>query len=357
MQEFLANGNKIIQQKINDATAQGVNNVVITGNYEISDTIYIPSNITLVLEDCHLRMAKDTFCNMFRNEDLKNQTRDFLSPDTNIRIIGIGRAILDGGEYNGLNERNSLKDGMPYIGNNWLVFFCNVENFEINNIEVRNQRHWAMTFYSSSYGKICNIHVVSDYSRIDEHGNIVYGLRRDLYPQTRIKNSDGIDIRLGCHDILIENITGFSEDDSVAVTALFSQYQKEMNWYDSDSIYNIVIKNIRTAAFCSNVRLLNQGGTKLYNILIDGVMAQENSKYMDGQYEPVVRIGDIRLYGDRHSTKEETYNISVNNIFSGKTSALRLAGEITNCKISNIFGINNSTLIENHAKIYNDEAK
>ena len=48
--------------------------------------------------------------------DLKNDNRDFAKPDTNIRILGLGRAILDGGNYNGLSERNSLKDGMPYIG-------------------------------------------------------------------------------------------------------------------------------------------------------------------------------------------------------------------------------------------------
>lgn len=354
MREFIQNGSEIIQAKIDEISKQGLNKVVITGNYEVKDTIYLPSNITLVLDDCHLRMADNTFCNMFRNVGLLDKNRDLEKPDTNIRILGIGRAILDGGNYNGLSEQNSLKDGMPHIGNNWLVLFCNVENFEINNIEVRNQRHWALTFYSCRYGKIRNIDVRADHTRIDENGNVVEGLKWGLYAQTRIKNADGIDIRVGCHDILIENITGFSEDDSVAITALHDKYAHEMGWWENDSIYNIIIRNIRTVTFCTNVRLLNQGGTKLYNILVDGVVAQKNQKYVDNQGEAAVRVGDVGLYGSRHSTKEETYNISINNVFGGGRSAVRLAGEITNCKITNVFGDKDLLLIENDAQIYNE---
>lgn len=347
--QLVKNGNVIIQKKIDETVKQGLNRVVINGNYEISDTIYLPSNITLVLEDCHLIMADGTFCNMFKNVDLTNDNRDFESPDTNIRIIGSGRAILDGGNYNGLCEGNSRKDGMPHISNNWLIFFCNVENFEIDNIEVRNQRHWAMTFYSCRYGKISNVNVLADYSRIDENGNVIKGLKKEFYAQTRAKNADGIDIRIGCHDILIENITGFTEDDTVAVTSLFSEYSKKMKWFVGDGIYNVIIKNIRSATFCSNVRLLNQGGAKLYNVLIDGVMAQRGEKYMENQCGSSVKIGDTRLYGSRHSTKDETYNICVNNVFGFAKSLLYLAGEMADCTFTNIFGAEGCTLVENYA--------
>ena len=353
MQKFISNGDVIIQEKISQASRQGIQKVVVTGNYEIMDTIYLPSNMTLVLEDCHLKMADGTFCNMFRNEALRNADFDLEKSDKNIRIIGLGRAILDGGTYNGLSEKNSLKEGMPHVLNNSLLLFCNVENFEIDNIETRNQRYWAQTFYSCRYGKIRNIHVLSDYMRIDENGQVMSGLKRDLYQQTRVKNSDGIDIRVGCHDILIENITGFSEDDTVAVTALSDTYARNMKWTDGNSIYNIMIKNIQSTDFCSNVRLLNQGGIKLYNVAIDGVMAQLNKEYTDYQCGAAVKIGDKRLYGSRHSTQEETYNISVNNVF-GVATSVYLAGEMRNCTLTNIFVGENGKMIENHATIYND---
>lgn len=353
MQQFIKNGNAVIQSKIDETLTQGLGEVVITGNYEICDTVYLPSNVTLILRDCHLRMADNTFCNMFRNADMKNDNRDFAKPDNNIRILGVGRAILDGGEYNGLCEGNSLKDGMPHISNNWLILFSNVENFEIDGIEVTNQRHWAITLYACRYGQIRNIKVLADYCRIDENGNMLKGLRRDLYEQTRVKNADGIDIRVGCHDILIENVTGFSEDDTIAITSLIDNFAREMRWTEGDSIYNVSVKNIRSSAFCSNVRLLNQGGTKLYNILIDGVFAQRNELYMDFQCGSAVKIGDERLYGSRHSIKDETFNISVNNVYGGGTSSLYLAGEITNINFANIFGNEECVVIENHAQIYN----
>ena len=72
------------------------------------------------------------------------------------------------------------------------------------------------------------------------------------------------------------------------------------------------IRNIRTAAFCTNVRLLNQGDIKLHDIVIDGVydMGRESVHMDSGIF--AVRIGDTRLYGPRHSTEDETYNITVN---------------------------------------------
>ena len=54
----------------------------------------------------------------------------------------------------------------------------------------------------------------------DENGNLYHGLKRGHYNDILIKNADGVDIRQGCHHILIENLTGFVEDDCVACTAL-----------------------------------------------------------------------------------------------------------------------------------------
>lgn len=354
MQDFIQNGNEILQQTIDKAVAQGLNKVVITGNYEFNDTVYLPSDMTIVLQDCHLKMADNTFCNMFRNENLKHQTRDFNNPDKNIRLLGVGRAILDGGTYNHLHEKNSQVGDLPHISCNWLVFFCNLENFEMDGIEVRNQRHWAITCYACKNGTIRNIRVLSDYTRIDENGQIATGLKRDLYEQIHVKNADGIDIRVGCHDILIENITGFSEDDTVAITALSDTFARAMNWTNSDEIYNITIKNVQSTAFCSNVRLLNQGGMKLYNIVVDGVIAERNEKYIDFQCGATVKLGDMRLFDSRYNRKDETYNITVKNISGGGTSCLYLAGEMKNCTFENIMSAPNVPLIENHAKIYND---
>ena len=139
-------------------------------------------------------------------------------------------------------------------------------------------------------------------------------IHRDEFYQAEVlvKNADGIDLRQGCHDILIENITGFTEDDSVALTALNGRIEKAFGVEGlSSDLCRVEIRNIRTASFCTNVRLLNQGDIALHDILVDGVYdVGAESPYMDrGRY--AVRVGDTNMYGTRHATEDETYNITI----------------------------------------------
>lgn len=336
---MLKNGAHIIQQQINETIAASGHQLTITGDYEIEKTILLPSEFTLVLDDCHLRMADNTYCNMFNNEHFGTEEgKTLLGTDHNICIEGRGRAILDGGNYNGLSERNSLKDGHPHISVNNLLLFTNVDGFRVSGLHVRNQRWWALNFIHCRHGRISNIDSLSDYTRIDENGNRVEGLLRDDYESTYIKNSDCIDLRTGCHDIIIENITGFTEDDTVALTGLLGSMEKQyaVEGLPLD-IYNVIIRSINSAAYCSNVRLLNQGGVKLYNILVDGVYdASANSKYLDRGGNGV-RVGDVHMYGSRHATANETYNITIRNVVSrASQAAVNLAGAITNLTLDNI---------------------
>ena len=144
---FIRNGGQLIQEMIDRAVADGSRAATVTGNYEIEKTIRIPSDFVLTLANCHLKMAKDTFCNMFNNASLGTEAgRTKEGADRNIIIEGVGRAILDGGEYNGLCEKNSGKDGRPPIWVNNLMLFVNVDGFRIRNLHLRNQRWWAMNF-------------------------------------------------------------------------------------------------------------------------------------------------------------------------------------------------------------------
>ncbi|MBQ8345527.1 MAG: hypothetical protein IJY42_04610, partial [Clostridia bacterium] len=157
------------------------------------------------------------------------------------------------------------------------------------------------------------------------------GLNIDKYDEVLVKNADGIDLRQGCHDIVIENITGFTEDDSIALTALNGRMERHFAVEGlCPDLCNVVIRNVATSAFCSNVRLLNQGDLKLHDILIDGVTdTSQDSPHMDIGCH-CVRVGDTHLYGSRHCTAEETYNITVCNLKSRAGYAVALAGEIGN---------------------------
>ncbi len=344
---FTKNGGVYWQAMIDAAALMPERELTIRGNWEIEKTIYIPSDFTLYLDNCHLRMADGTFCNLFRNAGFEKPGGNRADgADRNIRILGRGRAILDGGVYNGLHERISGKDGNPHISVNNLLLFVNVDGFEISHIQLKNQRWWAMNFLYCRHGSIDSIDFCSDDGIADRDGSRIPGKTlRDIadYPghEAYIRNSDGIDLRAGCHDIRIENITGFTQDDTVALTGLPGKMETEMYAVEglSTDIYNVIIRNVNSASFCTNIRLLNQGGIRLYNILIDGMMdASKDSPHMDrGIYG--VRVGDNHMYGPRHSTPDETVNITIRNVYSrARSAAVQLAGSITNCVLDNING-------------------
>lgn len=344
---FLKGGYDYITKSIAEAVENGSRTATVSGCWEIDEAIRLPSNFTLILEECHLRLADGCYSNIFVNKNHDTELgRTVAGADTNINIIGRGEAILDGGKYNGLSERTQLKCGLPSILKNNLILFTNVDGFRISDISCRNQRYWAINFYYSRNGYLGNIDFCSSDIGIDESGNEYHGLIRDKYDEVLVKNADGIDLRVGCHDILIENITGFTEDDTIALTALpgakATQYAVEGL---SSDIYNVEIKNIRSAAFCTNVRLLNQGGTKLHDIKIDGVydMGRECPYIDHGLY--AVRVGDTRLYGARHATKDETYNITIKNVRGGGDYAVSLAGAIDNLTMYGIESFANAKML------------
>ncbi len=344
--EFIQNGAALIQAEIDRAAAEGVNQATVTGNYEIEKTILLPSDFTLTLANCHLRMAANTFCNMFTNASCRTEKgRMEEGTDRNITLRGVGRAILDGGEYNGLSERNSMKDGRPHISVNNVLLFTNVNGFRVQNLHVRNQRWWALNFIQCCNGYIGGIDFLADYTVVDENGERRPGLGKRsyegaqaaTYEQVYVKNADGIDLRTGCHDIIIENITGFTEDDTIALTGLPGKMEMMFGVEGRDlDIYNVVIRNVMSSAYCANVRLLNQSGVKLYNILVDGVVdSSKNSPYME-RGGTGVRVGDVHMYGTRHATADETFNITIRNVYSRARAALRIAGAMKDCLFENI---------------------
>ena len=327
---FNPQGSEHIESLIRDAVENESRTATVSGNWIIDSAIRIPSNFTLILDDCHLRLADGSYTNMFVNEHHDTELgRTLAGRDYNISLIGRGRAILDGGEYNGLSERNHSKDGLPPIWKNNLLLFTNVEGFKVSDLHCRNQRWWALNFVYCAYGYVGNIDFCANDAAIDENGNLYHGLKRAKYDEVLVKNADGVDLRRGCHDIVIENITGFTEDDTIALTGLYGRIERHFEVSDLPiDIWNVTIRNIASASYCTNVRLLNQGEVKLHDILIDGVYdTSADSPHLDiGRH--AVRVGDIHLYGTRHATKDETYNITIRNVRSRAPYAIALAGEM-----------------------------
>lgn len=329
-----------IREQIKKTLDAGKHTLRITGDYVIHDTVFLPSDFTLILDDCRLCMADGVYAQMFRNAGAVPWTHPGKGAhDHDIRLIGVGRAILDGGNYNGLSERNSEKNGNPHISLNNLLLFCNVSGFEVRNVQIRRQRWWALNFLFCDHGVIRDVDFCADDTRILPDGSRVQGLTRSDYEGVYVKNADGIDLRAGCHDILIENITGFCEDDIVALTDLRGKLEDMYGVPDgTHDIYNVVIRNVRGCSFCSMIRLLNQSGAKMYNILIDGVFDDSaDSPHMDrGVYG--VRVGDAHLYGPAQPQDDDLHTVSIRNVYARAVNAVGLAGGMTDISLDNING-------------------
>lgn len=334
-ESFRKDGAEYITSLIAEAVENGSRTAVVGGNMLIDRAIRLPSNFTLVLEDCHLRLSDGCYSNMFVNEHHGTDAgRTLAGQDKSISIVGRGKAILDGGEYNGLSERNHSRNGLPPIWKNNLILFTNVDGFKLSGISCVNQRWWATCFIYCSNGYIGDMYFEASDIGVGGDGVRYRGLKQDKYEEALVKNADGIDLRVGCHDIVIENIDGFTEDDTIALTGIFGDLEREFvtEGLPSD-ICRVNIRNVRSSAFCTNVRLLNQGGVKLHDITVDGVYdTSENSPHMD-RGKHAVRVGDPRLYGERHATADETYNIAIRNVRSRSLYAISLAGEIKNISI------------------------
>jgi len=158
-----------LQNMVDAAAREGEATVVIprrnerTGQeiYIIDRCVYLPSDICVLLDGCHLRLADGVRENIFRNSGfLDENNHDLAHEQHNIRLIGRGGALLDGGKPNGMTEqlRRDHPDLYPLMEVNILVALVNVRNFEIRGLSVRDSRYWAFNFTYCRWGLLSDLH-------------------------------------------------------------------------------------------------------------------------------------------------------------------------------------------------------
>ncbi len=324
-----------IQNAVNTAEKSGSNQIVIprmnarTGKplWLIDESVLLPSNMTVILDNCHIRLADGSICNVFRNSYAK--TPHGTKPENvqqNIRIIGKGAAILDGGEPNCLNEFTCMKNGLPHISENLTIYFHNVENFELEGFTVKDQRWWAMAFMFARNGRIANLHFRLTRHQIDTH---------EVW-----RNQDGINLRVGCSNIILENLEGEVGDDFIALTALngeeFEQAERVEN--AERDIHDIIIRDIRAVTNqCAVIRLLNHFGQKIYNVSMRSIydvgrVGKESPSQM------TIRIGDPYYYKNETDRVKlgELHDIDISDVYSRSMCGIRVCDTVKNMTVRNI---------------------
>ena len=300
-----------IQKAVDAASADGVGKVVVpawnarTGRtgWMISRAILLPGGTTVILDGCRLTMATGVYENFFRSANVwtpQGRTKDGELRD--IRILGVGNAVLDGGEANDLSELTGCKDGRPHVRKNIPVLLANVREFEVSGLKIVAHRYWGVCFCHCRYGRIANLRFVAGYDR---------------------RNQDGINLRNGCSEIVIENISGQTGDDMIALSAI--DVQRTNGWSclvegRDDDIHDVSIRNVTGAAVGHPlVALRNHNGAKIYNISIENVSDTAFADPCRGTEQrryALIRIGNGIYWKTSRSVLGDTSAISIRNISS-----------------------------------------
>jgi len=320
-----ASDSESIQNAVDAASRCGVGKVVIpavnarTGEcrWNVDRAILLPDHIHVVLDNAYLRQTDGSMDNVFRNAGM--YAPEWLTPageQTDIRLSGIGTAVIDGGVPNGLTQGTSEKNGFPHVRFNNPILLHNVRNFSVENLIIRNQRWWGMNLCFCTDGRLSDITFEADDS---------------------ILNQDGIDLRIGCQRIIVERIRGQAGDDLIALSGFLGGDKKLAVEGKSIDIRDILIRDVMgTSVSKTLVALRNHDGCVIRDITIDNI--HDTSVGSDANHPyAVVRIGQKMYSHTRRSEPGETSNIHISNIHAHAYHGILINVTLTESVIRGIF--------------------
>lgn len=347
----------------------------------IDRAICIPANTTVVLRNCRIKLSDRCRDNFFRSANCGFGFPD-PQPISHIHIRGEGSCILEGADHPRATgdgskilacpcpydpadlaaiapwvepERRSPealsfwdrhshsygtdcgKEDQSQYGD-WRgvgILFANVHHFSVENLTVVRSHGWGLSFEACSFGTIRNITFEACmYGHID-------GMRHNM------ENQDGIDLRNGCHHILITDIFGQTGDDVIALTAykpatplpggsLCTTHVMHTDYTRREAdIHDIVIRNVVAEShLCYLVRIL-PGDTHIRNVVIDGIV--------DTSKEPGRNFGTF-VFGTRgnygNSNPGELRNITVSNVVSTGKKVFDVLGYWSDSTVCNVINKN-----------------
>lgn len=317
--------------------------------YLISQAIALPSNTTMIVDGCKIKLADNIFDNIIRSGNLDidaanpNGYVKQLLPAQNIRIIGKNGAEIEGAEnfYEGVNPKTGVKE--KWLGDYWgwrnfTILFSYVDGFEISGLKVSKTHSWGIVLTNGCKNGYVN--------NLDLH--------------TTVKNGDGVSIIQGGSDIVIENITGETSDDTI-ILAAFDETRWSNNKYVfpllpvrySDysyggDIHDITCRNIETSGI-HHVMILLPSQPKIYNIYCSNI-----SDGPKGGKRKVMRIYGNGQYGQGFKPGN-MYNIFMNDIRSYKADiALEFLAPVHNSHFNKITQLNLKGMeVQNHPENVN----
>jgi len=348
--------------------------------------ILVPANTTVIVRNCKIKLSDRCRDNFFRSANCGMGINE-PEPLANIHIIGEGTATLEGADHPRATGDSSKTIGCPcplnFTGNpnptfadrhdysygtdalkegeskrgDWRnigVLMANVENLSIENLRIIEPHGWGISLEACSHARVEKIFFQACMCRIIDGA------------ENNIENQDGVNLRNGCHHVLISDISGTTGDDSVALTCIVgttfrpggstcnthvmhSDYTKR----DKD-IHDVIIRNITAysaSGICCQIRLLPTNSAKIWNVLIDGVI---DGAPDDLHARTSVLVGEGgNTYGENRN--DSMNHITINNVISNCRSAILVPGYLNNSIISNVQNRNpNGKVIDARENAFND---
>lgn len=345
--------------------------------WSLDSAILLPENTTVILQNCKIKLSDKCRDNFFRTANC-GMGIEMPEKIQNVHIKGVGRCVLEGADhpratgdgskiiscpapYNAEDlcrladwipdERrepdkvdfwdwhghsygtDAGKEGESQYGD-WRgigVLFANTENFSISNLHIAYSHGWGISLEACTNGRVEKIDFYARmYKEID-------GLLQNL------ENQDGIDIRNGCHNIFISDITGVTGDDVIALTAiaaggdyrpggsLKSTHVMHNDWSKRDrNISNITIRNVTAFShYCYIIRLLAAGCT-VKNVVIDGVIdtADDEARSLVG-----INLG-CNEYGA--AGVDSISNVTISNVICKSHDTIAVGGYVRDVMVNNV---------------------
>lgn len=320
-----------------------------SGIWLIDSAILLPGNMTVILDNCTIQLSDSCRDNMFRSDNVGIGITD---PhwNQNIHIVGVGHVVLQGadnpratgdaakklsrspdkdiedtGNYHISYGTDAGKEGMKQTGDwrNIMILMAYVKNFTLTNVTIKNAHGWAISNERVVDAAFSDIRIYSPaISVIDSMEKMV-------------RNRDGIDIRNGCKHFRINNISGKTGDDFIALSLLQGFGNQDMSagslhstmvtsrvWKGlDDDISDIYITNIQCQSDTRAIAIRANDESGIHDLFINGVISKGgyNALLFSGKgYGPPSKPGKIN-------------NVHVMNFMGDGESLIRIDAPIADC--------------------------
>lgn len=354
--------------------------------WQIDRAILVPGDTTVILRNCTIKLSDKCRDNFFRSANCGLGINE-IEPLSDIHIIGQGHCELVGADHpraTGDSEKtlerpcpkkkedkfrlkpayitredfelcektggfsfgvdhmftygtDAGKEGESQLGDwrNIGILLARVQRFSIENVRIAEPHAWAISLEDCAHGRIEKIDFQARMARV------IDGMEHN------IENQDGIDLRNGCHDIIISDITGTTGDDVIALTAINnfpvghfhnSGALKSTHVMHSDysrrdpNIHDVIIRNVAAysaGGVCGMIRLLPIR-SKIWNVVIDGVI---DTKPHAGQGFFLIGVRDC--YGGS-SEKGDIHHVAISNIVSNCDTLFAMSGYMEDSSVSKV---------------------